>query len=222
MSRSRAATVWARSPPASCRSTTAPVVPGGWAASAMARAPGRRQSVVSWSVRTMRWPAAAARRWARWPVVVTAAGVAEYGGRMSTGRCPVAAATALAVRVSSASSRRGGTAVMSGWVKVWLPISWPSARTRRARSGWALTRAPTWKNVARARCRARVSRMRGVQVGSGPSSKVRAMVRSGMPRVLTVSAGPRRCTAAPWVTVSGAGAPVASVVCRPSLPAWVT
>src|SRR4029453_13419246 len=46
--------------------------------------------------------------------------------------------------------------------------------------GWWLTREPTWKKVAWARCRARTSRMRGVQTGSGPSSKVRAMVRAGV------------------------------------------
>jgi hypothetical protein len=39
---------------------------------------------------------------------------------------------------------------------------------------------PTTKNVARARCRLSTSRIRGVHRGSGPSSKVSAIVRSGI------------------------------------------
>ena len=86
-----------------------------------------------------------------------------------------------------------------------------------------MTCEPTWKNVARAWWRARTSRMRGVQTGSGPSSKVSAMVFGGMPRLLTVSPGPRRWTAAPAVTMSAAGVLwLMGAGPLPSLPTWLT
>ncbi|WP_434093911.1 hypothetical protein [Nonomuraea pusilla] len=80
-----------------------------------------------------------------------------------------------------------------------MPSSWPSSRILLARAGFSETRAPTAKNVALARCRLSTSSRRGVQTGSGPSSKVRATVLAGRRRLrgpwpVALTRGPPRRT----------------------------
>ncbi|GAA4983076.1 hypothetical protein GCM10025734_04780 [Kitasatospora paranensis] len=89
---------------------------------------------------------------------------------------PVAPATALCASRSSRERRQGAAVERSAWVKVWMPIWWPSATMRRARSGSAATWVPTVKKVACTPCRCSTARICGVQRGSGPSSKVSAIV----------------------------------------------
>jgi hypothetical protein len=78
----------------------------------------------------------------------------------------------------------------SAWVTVWLPSSWPSAATWRSSSGWLAALTPVTKNVAGTWCRRSTSSSFGVHSGSGPSSKVSAIVLSGSrldPRPFLVS-----------------------------------
>jgi len=76
------------------------------------------------------------------------------------------------------------------------------------RSGWRAASLPTTKNVAGMRSRRRIAAIFGVQAGSGPSSKVRAIRRPGGGWLETR----RRSRAARigLLATSGAGAPSAS------------
>src|SRR5512143_1790751 len=56
---------------------------------------------------------------------------------------------------------------------------------RRITSGYRAARSPSTKNVARAPCAPRTSRIRGVNTGSGPSSNVSATMRSPVASRLT-------------------------------------
>ena len=68
---------------------------------------------------------------------------------------------------------------MSAWVKVWLPSSNPW-RWRLCRIPGCRTAAlPSTKKVAGARSRRSSRAILGVQLGSGPSSKVSATRRPG-------------------------------------------
>ena len=59
-------------------------------------------------------------------------------------------------------------------MKVWLPTSCPSASIRCTRSGLACAFSPMMKKLAWTPFSFRMSRIFGVQSGSGPSSKVSA------------------------------------------------
>jgi hypothetical protein len=66
---------------------------------------------------------------------------------------------------------------------------------------------PISKKVACAPYRASTSRIRGVHRGSGPSSKVSAIVLAGIALVVTSPPAPIRWTGPPPVTAAGAGSP---------------
>jgi hypothetical protein len=109
---------------------------------------------------------------------VRASGSEEYGGRSSGVLTPVAPARISWLWRSSSDRRQPGTLDRLAWVKVCRAISWPSATIRRASSGWSATAVPTTKKVAFTFCALSRSSTLGVQTGSGPSSKVSAMVRA--------------------------------------------
>ncbi len=64
-------------------------------------------------------------------------------------------------------------------MKVWIPISEPSARISRTSAGSRATDEPTTKNVPGTWYFASTASTWGVQVASGPSSKVSATVLGG-------------------------------------------
>src|SRR5262245_35280854 len=78
--------------------------------------------------------------------------------------------------------RRRAGLLASGrlWVKVWLPIQWPSAcaRSAQARASRFISLLPITKKVVRTLRRASTSSTIGVTEGSGPLSNV--TVRSNM------------------------------------------
>ncbi len=75
---------------------------------------------------------------------------------------------------SSSSKRCAGRRMLGSSRVRWLAISWPSSRIRLSSASFPGTLSLMTKKVARAPCRSRTSRMRGVATGSGPSSIVRA------------------------------------------------
>src|SRR5690242_3562449 len=97
MYRSSAATVCARSPPASCISTIAPASGLGVALRTIAGTPGRAQSLLSLSLSTVRYPRPAASRTVDQPGLSRASANDEYGGRNRDVDTPVAYAIALCV-----------------------------------------------------------------------------------------------------------------------------
>ncbi|SHN37677.1 hypothetical protein SAMN05216499_1559 [Actinacidiphila paucisporea] len=84
-----------------------------------------------------------------------------------------------------------------------MPISLPSARISRTSAGWAATWVPTTKNVAWTWWRRSTARIFGVQTGSGPSSKVSAMV-CGRGRAVRAGTAALSITGPPWKTPAGA------------------
>ena len=128
--------------------TTAPVPAAGVAAATIAGTPGRLQSLVSRSASTVRYRPAATERRAANSSALIASGSAANGGRSNVLLTPAAPAIAFWHRDSSSSRRHPGTAASSVWVKVWTPISLPSARIRRTSSGCSSTFEPMTKNVA--------------------------------------------------------------------------
>ncbi len=98
------------------------------------------------------------------------------GARNQTGRAPVFPSMASCARLSSDSRKPSVRNANIACEKLWLPISWPSARTARATSGSRTTLAPTWKKVARTPYPRKISRICGVP-SLGPSSNVSASAR---------------------------------------------
>ena len=78
------------------------------------------------------------------------------------------------VRFSCRSTCPGEISDISGCVKVWLPISWPSRYTRSITLTLSCATSPIMKNVPTTWYFFSTSRIFGVHSGSGPSSKVSA------------------------------------------------
>ena len=102
--------------------------------------------------------------------------MAPYGGRV------ILVCTPVAFWIASWVSKISFLALSKlnfgnwGWSQVWFPIWWPSLRTCLAISGFALTFFPTIKKVALALYFFKIESAWGVVVGSGPSSKVKAII----------------------------------------------
>jgi len=217
-----AATVCERSPPASCISSTWPVAPCGVELATIFATPGRCQSSLSLVVSTVRYPCCPARRMLSQAASSTASLPEEYGGRRRGVVTPAAPATASCASRSSSDCRQGGRVDSSAWVKVWMPTWCPSATIRRTRSGCWAARVPTTKKVACTWLRRRMSRTCGVHRGSGPSSKVSAMVRSAGRAVRGLSPL-ASTTGPPWATEAGTSAArpgAAAVPSAASLSMW--
>ena len=121
--------------------------------------------------------------------------------------------SAFSVRPICSPCSQPGSAERSACVNVWFPSSNPSRCSRRTRSGWRTTSLPTTKNVAGAWRRWSAATMRGVQRGSGPSSKVSATRLPGPPPRVT-SFSPSQVRIGP-ADASGPPAPAAGVALRP-------
>jgi hypothetical protein len=100
-----------------------------------------------------------------------------------------------------------------------MPIWLPSAMIRRTSSGWSTTSVPTTKKVACTWLWRSTSRIRGVQTGSGPSSKVSAMVRA-FTRAVCAEVAAFAITGPPWATRLGTAAlrPRAPVTSSDAIP----
>src|SRR6202041_2601367 len=100
------------------------------------------------------------------------------GERNKRGRKPQMRRTLSVPRTISVRRREGVRKQNRGRCdQVWLAIRWPSAHARRTISGYWSARFPITKNVAFTFfSRSRSSNL-GVDTGSGPSSKVKAMQR---------------------------------------------
>jgi hypothetical protein len=130
-------------------------------------------------VSTFRYPIAAASRKMRQYRSSTALGVDEYGNLMSDVVTPAAPAMASWVWLYSHRRRQSGSDARSACEKLWTPSSCPAVWRSRTVPGCLTTWEPTTKKVAATPCRLSTSATRGVHFGSGPSSKVSAMVRGG-------------------------------------------
>ena len=59
----------------------------------------------------------------------------QDGVRMPTGRRPVTFSSMSAARICRSRSEASGRIELRSWIQPWMPISWPSATTRRCSSG---------------------------------------------------------------------------------------
>src|SRR4028119_1348922 len=82
-------------------------------------------------------------------------------------------------------------------------MAWPSATIRRRRPGFSATWRPTTKKVALALRSRKVSRIRGVVCGSGPSSKVRATLPPEVPTEPPTARAGQGASATPGAGVEG-------------------
>lgn len=101
--------------------------------------------------------------------------VMPHGGRNKVVECPIVFLKTVSVLESSCSITGGAfSAKKTLWVKEWLPIAWPSRWIRSTISGELRILDPTQKKVAGTFSALRMSRMRSVLSGIGPSSNVSA------------------------------------------------
>ena len=131
----------------------------------------------------------------------------------------MAPASALSVIPTCASRSHGGRPMRFACVNVWSPSSNPSRQSIRVSQGWRTICPPISKKVAGACSRRRTAATRGVQRGSGPSSKVSATRRPKGGSCDTSPCGPdprigrERASGAGPVTVSTVpDAPIVFVV----------
>ncbi len=102
---------------------------------------------------------------------------------------PAAPEIASCVSASSRSTRQRGFVPRSGWENECTPSSEPCAWIAATMSGYRVTFAPTTKNVAGTLYFLRTASTSGVHTGSGPSSKVSAIVPRGTSLEVTLAAG---------------------------------
>ena len=162
-------------PRASCISTTAPSPSRAQRPhSSIAALPSPRQSCVSIVQSTSRSPCLAATRSVA--AVRTPHGVRQYRGRPNPARSSSASAA-----IVSASSSASLSSVCRTWRWQCSSTPCPAWSAARASPGSSATRSPTTKNVAGTPQRSSSASTRGVQIGSGPSSNVKAQTPSTRP-----------------------------------------
>lgn len=148
-------TLWERLPPASCDSTITPDPAPPRTRETIVAVPGSFQSRVSTVQPSGSMPSSA-------PISKAARFQAPNGARNHSGASPTTCCTTSLVRPISEAMPGRLSVGISGWVQVWLPMTWPSAAIRRSRSRFSVAISPQTKNMARTPYRARVSRIPGV------------------------------------------------------------
>ncbi|MBD0693427.1 hypothetical protein BG452_13115 [Streptomyces sp. CBMA123] len=130
------------------------------------------------------------RRADRWAAVL----MTPYGGRNHCGARPLSSAMVSRARRRSWWVARGPRSSSGRCAQPWTAISWPASAISRTRAGVRSAIEPSRKKVARTSYFCRSVRKEGVEYGSGPSSKVRAMW-SGRP--VPARRGSRRLRSGP-------------------------
>ena len=170
----------------------------------MAAAPGRSQSRGSTFQLSGCMPCSAES-------VATSADQLPPGARNHSTEVPSAAADSVLWAPTTSSAIRAGSrsGSCSSWVREWSHRRIPASTTCLTSASWPAAFLLTMQNVATAPWRCRISRILGVQRGSGPSSKVSAMVWLSASLLRSAARGTTGAGATSW-TWTGGGSGAAS------------